>query len=362
MFRYAIAYIDGQGRKLVESISKFIKPLIESPRELLLNMMQLQSLAKNVGTAAGITAAIVGLIHLREVLVGFSHLPIVNKISGPLLSLFDALLKVPILGTALNSFINIFKTGPVTGIGSLLSAIGMTMLKMAGVFAVFLIPLLGLQRAMDRIKLDSMEWFANNMSSLVDAFSSLRNSLSIFMAPIMDMIDGFSNLFYAIMGGTASLDAMKATLETVASIIGSISSLFLDFYAAFRGMIAGFVGMWSQAILNIGTMVSNLLSGNFRNITAGTDNIFEEFMKNGAEEFMKTVDKYRTPTLTPEGVENAKVVNPNNYYDVTMNNSFKEVLQPDRIAFTIQNQLEKASANRKSSGGASFGEQQARSI
>jgi len=362
VLQMAIKYLDNQGRQIVESMARFIKPLIENPREMLLNLQSLAGLSKDIAQAGGIVTLAVGLAHLGEILHFMSGIPILAGIVKPLQMLYDILLKLPVIGGILTSLTAMFNVGVVVSFGGAIKALGITLVKMAGLFAVLLIPIMGFTRAMARIKLDSLDWIANNMSGIIDSFASLKRSLSIMFSPIMDLITGWEELFYLIFSGTGALDGLKWTLDIVASGVKYLAETFLNMYASFRGIIAGIIDLFVQLFLNISMMIQNLMSGNFTDVFFGTENLFDSAMRSGAEEFMKTVDKFRVPTLGPEGEENAKVVNQVNNYDVKMNNSFKEVLQPDRIAFTIQDQLEKASRNRTSTRGGSIASQQARSI
>lgn len=362
VIQMAIKYLDNQGRAIVESMARFIKPLIDNPKEMLLNLQSLAGLSKDIAQAGSIVALAVGLAHLGDILHFMAGIPILAGIVKPLQGLYDIMLKLPIIGGILSSLAGMFNVGAVSSFGGAVKALVFTLVKMAGLFAVLLIPIMGFTRALARIKLDSLDWLANNMAGLIDSFASLRRTLSIFFAPIMDLISGWEELFYLIFSGTGALDGLKWVLDTVAESAKYLADTFLNFYAAFRGIISGIIGMFVQMFLNVSQMIQNLMSGNFKDVSFGTENIFGTFMKDGAEEFMKTVDKFRVPTLGPDGEENAKVVNQVNNYDVKMNNSFKEVLQPDRIAFTIQDQLEKASRNRTSARGGSIASQQARSV
>jgi hypothetical protein len=364
VFQMFIKFVDKQGREMVEAMARFIKPMIDSPREMLLNMMTLDGLAGDIAASAGIVSLIITLTHFQEIMHALSTVPYLSKIVKPLQGVFDFIMRIPFVGGALKNLMSIFKVGPISTFGGVLKAVMLTVGRMAGLFSILLIPIIGLSRALDRGKLSALEWLGNNMASIIDMFTSLKRSFSIFIAPIMDMITGFEELFSIFTEGTFFLDLFKDGLKLVTDIIGTLSDKFLELYAAFRGIIAGITVLLASLVTNIATLLENFSAGNLLNgkLFDGMENSFSEAMGAGAEEFMKTVDRFRTPTLGPEGVENAKVVQQVNNYDVTMNNAFKEVLQPDRIAFTIQDQLEKASQNRRSTRSIKTAAQQAGTI
>lgn len=362
VFQLLIKFIDNQGRAMVEAFARFLKPMIDGPKEMLLNFMSLDNLSRDIARSAGIVSLIVTLIHFQEIIGTMKGIPVLGKIAGPLQYVFDFLMRIPVVGTILKNLMSVFQLGPITTFGGLVKGIVLTIGRMAGMFSILLIPILGLSRALSRGKLSALEWLGNNMSSIIDMFTSLKRSFSIFIAPIMDMITGWEELFSLITEGNWIFNILKGTLELLTGSIRTLADAFLNLYAAFRGIISGIFGMIAQIVLNAQMMIKNILSGNFSDIGFGTENVFGTFMKDGADEFMKAIDRFRAPTLNAEGEENAKVVNAVNNYDVTMNNSFKEVLQPDRIAFTIQDQLQKASQNRTSARGFSSAATQARSI
>lgn len=357
-----IDYLNTHGRDIIESMAVFMKTFVAGPKEMIIDLMSLQQLSSNVAKSAGFVGLIVGLTHFQAILTGLAGVPILGAIAGVLGGVFNFLLKIPLLGGAIKGFMGVFSVGEATGFLGLLKVIGITMFRMAGMFGILLIPLQGLSRAMARMKMDSMVWLMENTSVFIDMLTDLRLSFSKVMAPITDMITGWEELFYTIFSGNGILTFMRDTLGGIVSGIGFFADTLNTWYAGFKGLIGGVFGLISQHILNILQIIENIKSGNFSGLLDGTENIFGEFMSNGAAEFMKTINQYRTPTLSPEGVDNASVVNSVNNYDVTMNNSFKEVLQPDRIAFTIQDQLEKASVNRRTTAPNSIGAQHARSI
>lgn len=339
-----INFLKKDGAEIVKSVARFVKGFISGPEEMLMNFMMLDRLSGDIARSAGIVSLIVAMTHMREIFHALSSVPYISKIVGPLSRFYEALLRFPLVGRILQGFMGIFEVGKITSFGGAIKAIVLTFGRMAGLFGVLLIPIIGLSRALNRIKLDGVKWIAENMASLIDMFTSLKRSLEIFFSPIADMISGWEELFYMILGGDAVLESFKSTLSTITSVVKALADTFLDLYSAFKGIIAG-----------IAAVIGSITSGSFSNLG-------QTFMEAGSDEFMRSVNRYRAPTLDREGEERQNVAPMINNYDVTMNNSFKEVLQPDRIAFTIQDQLQKASQNRRSARGFSSAATQAGSI
>lgn len=356
----AIQWIDVHGRKIVESMAAFLKPLIENPKKFLIDLKQVSALSEDLKLATNLTGAVITLIHLQEILHVISKIPVI----GPFVGMFADFLKNIKWGGGLMKMIN-FGFANMGKIFSfmwpVLRMVFMGILEFGAGLAAFLIPLQGLSRAVARMEIDTVEWLALNMASLSETFLSLKHSVMVFYTPIQDMITGFEELFYAIIGGTYFLDLMKNELQHMAEQMKTWASLFGELYAGFRGLIAGMFDVFFRTATNVGIIMSNLKNGNIMSPMEGTSNIFAGYMQAGAEEFTKTLDKFSAPTVDG-GVDNAKVSSQVNNYDVKMQNNFKEVLQPDRIAFTIKDQLEKASTHKTQSRASSIGGLNAKAI
>lgn len=357
-----IKFVDNQGRQMVESFAKFIKPMISGPKEMLLNFMQLQRLSGDIAKSVGIISLIISLVHLQEALNAMTKIPILNKFVAPIQKLFDWFMNLPYIGTFFTKLIKAFDVGKVSSFGGVLRVVMLTLGRMAMLFGILLIPIMGFSKALNMAKLEALEWLGNNLASITDLFTGLKHSLSILFAPIMDAIDGWAELFFLIIGGTRLLYGLKSALSTTNTLVGYLAQGFLYLYAAARGWMAMLTSLFHELFNNVSIMLKNLISGKFLSLTDGTSNLLSTVTSDAKDEFMKTLDRFKNPLVDSEGVDKSKVVNSVNNYDVTMNNAFKEVLQPDRIAFTIQDQLEKASQNKRSTKGSSIASQQARSI
>ena len=238
----------------------------------------------------------------------------------------------------MTSFTRMFSLNLNSGFIKGLLSVGGAMLRMAGFVGVLLIPLQGLSRAIEKIKLENMFDLASLAPKIAEWMNSLQLSMRRFMAPINDLIDGFASMFESLIrmlpfmgrgskGLIGIMDALTGTVEV-------FSKLLLGLWSVLKGLVAG-----------VSAILGNVFSGNFTNL--GGD--FQEAFTN---EFEKSLNRLRTPTIGADGEQTKTVTNYVNQ-DIKMNNSFKEVLQPDRIAFTIQDQLAKAARNRSSGSGGS---------
>jgi hypothetical protein len=338
----AIDWINTKGRVLIQSMANFLKPFLEDPKKLFVQAQQVMDAGKNFKLAGEFTGLFILFTHLKEIL----H--VVGRLGGGRLVAW--LSEIPLVRMALSGLGGLFRA-LWAGMGLLwpiLRVVIWGIAEFAVGVAAFLIPLQGLSGALARVKLEVFEWFADNLVSLTDLFMRMKDALSVFFMPIQDMVQGFEELFFWILSGTYVLDFGKAAFKEFVGLLEFIAPVFLELYAAFRGLIAGMFDVVFRFVENLGIIIGNLLDGKFLNPLDGTKNLFGGYMQAGAEEFEKVMQRGLNPNQQG-GVDNNKVSNHNHNYDVKMTNNFKEVLQPDRIAYTIVDQLKKASTNRTGS-------------
>jgi hypothetical protein len=363
MMNFAIKWIDTKGRKLVQVMADFIKPLIENPKKLLTDLNQIKSLSSDFKTSAGLAGIAVTIFHIKEFLHVLKKIPVIGpfatrlgemianfKFGGGLLKAFNFL--IGNMGKIFSFIWPIIKVA-VSGI-----------LNFGAGLVAFLIPLQGLSRAITRMEIETIEWAGENIVELTEMMVRFKDVISRFWTPIQDMITGWEEIFFMIIGGTATLDFFKKVIGATLVELEDFSGGFTYMYATFRASIAGMFDTIFRFAENLGIIWDNLTSGRITNAMSGTKNIFAGYGEAFNDEFEKVMNKALSPTISDGNVDNSKVSQTVNKFDVKMTNNFKEVLQPDRIAFTITDQLKKAStfATQKAGSGGSLASRQAEAI
>lgn len=359
-----LKWIQNDGQKIIDEVAKFLKKFTDSPKEMLLELNQIATLAEDLKLATKLAGVTVLIMHLQE-LVGFlSKLPIVGPALGylgsGLLTLLSYLKPTGKWFTAISWIFTNMGT-VLSYVWPVLRSFAIGILEFGGAIGAFLIPLQGLGRALLRMKIETLEWFANNTAELTELLFKAQGALALIMTPFQDLIKGFEELFFALFGGTYFLDIAKDGLKSFVKDLQGFAEGIMKVWSFLRGITAGMIEFILTIAGNIQVLIGNLMNGNFKNFDLGTENSFANFGKAFDEEFNKSFSRAQTP-LVDGKVDNAKVSNTVNNYDVKMNNSFKEVLQPDRIAFTIKEQLEKASTNRTSAKGNTFASKVAKAV
>lgn len=346
-----LKWIQNDGAKIINELAKFLKRFTENPKEMLLELNQIATLSDNLKLATKLAGITVFIMHLQELVHFLSKLPVIGpvlgQLGGGLLTFLGYLKPTKKWLDAISwGFQNIGKV--ISFAWPFLRAVIVGLLEFGGAIMAFLIPLQGLGRALLRMKIETLEWFANNAAELTVLLGKAQVALSIIFTPIQDLIKGFEELFFMILGGTYFLDAGKTGLISFVDTLELFGKAVLGVWSALRGVVAGLFEMITTIIVNAKTLIGNILNGNFANADLGTENAFASFGQGFMDEFNKSFSRASTP-LVDGNVDNAKVSSTVNNYDVKMTNNFKEVLQPDRIAFTIKDQLEKSSVNRTKS-------------
>lgn len=359
-----LKWIQNDGAKIINEMAKFLKKFTQNPKEMLLELNQIATLSEDLKLATKLAGVTVLIMHLSE-LVGFlSKLPIVGPVIGQIgAGLLTLLGYLKPTGKWLTAISWVFRNmGTVFSyIWPVLRSFAIGILEFGGAIAAFLIPLQGLGRALLRMKIETLEWFAKNAADLTVLLGKAQGAFALILTPFQDLIKGFEELFFAIFGGTYFLDAGKTGLNAFVKELQLFAEGVMKIWSFLRGITAGIIEFLMTIVGNIQVLMGNIMNGNFSNFDLGTENAFANFGKAFTEEFNKSFSRAQTP-LVDGNVDNAKVASTVNNYDVKMTNNFKEVLQPDRIAFTIKDQLEKASVNRTQARSSSISGLQAKAI
>lgn len=355
-------WLQTHGKRIVEQLAGILKRLTDDPMEFILKLKQVSDLSKDLASAAEMAGIVILLYHLKEFITFATKLPIIGPAIGAMSGYITNFVRtvIPYLTLSIGGiFIALWK-GFIFVLPILKSFI-IGFIEFTGVVLAFFIPLQGLGRAIARMKIETLQWVAENMADLTAIFDRMSIALGKIFTPIEDLIKGFEELFYLVLGGTYFLDAGKTGLSGLADMLDMFGTAVMAVWSVLRGVVAGIIGMIDTVVNNIQLAIGNLMNGNFRNWDIGQEDAVGSFIQSFSDEFNKSFSRAQNPLVT-NGVDNSKVSNVTNNYDVKMQNNFKEVLQPDRIAFTIKDQLEKSSMNRTKARSNSIGGLNAKAV
>jgi hypothetical protein len=308
-------------KQIAEKLAKMVGDFLKDPQTLFADLMQMRSLAGDVSSAGKIAGMIALGQGLRYLLGAFGIA--IPSITGMLMAFGRTLMSFA--GGALRLLGGMSLTGIFTvlnGLTILISSVLMPLLLFVGIFQF-------LSRALAYAKLFALEEVAKQLPRIT-------NALSVFSGILSVLRDGF-DLLARGLGFLLDPSKFLGFINLV-----TIFSSTLEFLAKTLGLaMMGFQGLalWIMEFVN---QVRSLLTGGGFSMeqinAAGTF---------GMEEMYK-----RIFGQIEDGT--GAIVNQTVNMDVKMQNNFKEMIEPDRVAFTIKDQLLKAARNKTQASGRGF--------
>lgn len=313
-------YLEDHGKEISKNVGRMIEPWISDSKSFIATLMQVRDLKKHVSETGSILGTMGKILGLNALLSWLGiEIPIVSGALRMLVFSIDSLFKP--VGMAMSEFAAF--SGTLMGFISVL-----TNLVMLGGLLVFVFQLFS--RALAYAKMEALENIAKMMPKITEAFANFSGLLGFFMS-------GFDQLA-RWLGKILDPTKFLGFIDLVSIAIGALN-LITDVTAL---VVMGFQGL-ALALMEFVNQVYSFVTG------GGFDKgrIAEAFNFGMEETYNKIYGKVKDPA---QGGTSNQVVN----MDVKMENHFKEMMEPDRVAFTIKDQLLKASQNRTSGSKASF--------
>lgn len=326
-------YLQTHGAAIFKDLARMLKNVSESPKQLIITLMQLRDLKKDVNLAGEISKWIGIFITLKEVLgffgikmMGLSGMlrfmaPVLSTITGGFSKLFS------VFGRLL-----VFITGASGVWGALFSIFNGLFIFASRLFLPFAL-LLGLfqmiRRAIAIAHVEDALAIAELMPKFTSAMARLKEAVGALIAP-------FVKYFDIMAKGIAPIFRISYYFEALIWLLNQAADVIVLFLAGFQGVFFA-----------VATMLQNLASmfttGNF-DIFKGVGEAFQAGMDMMIADMMGKVD----------AAEGGVVNSVNNIGKIEIQNNFKEQMEPDRIAFTLKEQLLKTAQNPTQALGRSF--------
>lgn len=321
MLKWANEYLKLHGKELGNNIAALFKDLLKDPKGLMIDLLQVKRLGKDFKTA----------FHVAEIVQLFTFL---TWGLGKLGIVFNGGLLRSALGylwegiTAIAAWI--WESGLIGGMFRLLANAGAAFLE---VFAPILFFLQIFSRALAIAKVDDAANLLDLAPRLVAMTLNFKQGLSNIMLPLTMAIDGFAQLIAPIFQTSTWLNLVLPLLEWLGEAMQRIGHNVVYL----MGVLSGFTNIIVEFIGDLITK-GHLMTG------ADTKNAFY----NGYDDFLKrNKDRLGDPGTTAQ-------TQVTNIGKVEIRNEFREQLQPDRIAFSLKQQLLKVAQNPTQARGRSF--------
>ena len=343
-------WLEHQGEGVVRSFATILRRLFRSPETAIVNFMQARGAKKDLQGASnilGTTGIVVGIGHLLTMLgasARFAH-PAIGAVTAGMVTLFEVMKRMP---TDPISRFSQAVLGTTLGLGAMVSlfwrlrAFLAPLLPILGVLArslgilgfVFLF-LQSVTRGAAKAAVSNTKLLAENADKVAAFMARASRALELIMLPINVVVDGLSELFaWMFSFGNSEKFAIGIT-EVLVSALENIGEGFLAFFGILSGIVS--------SIFEMVNMVQTLDFSNF----------MQRMQSSFFEGFDLFVNKWdpKFPEISADAPVSQQITNIDK---VEINNQFKENLEPDRIAFTLVDQLKKATMNPTRAAGFGF--------
>jgi hypothetical protein len=314
-------WLESHGEAISKKIGSVLKDALEDPVALYAQIQQLRHLRRDVHRAGdlvlytGIIHAITGALHFLGI-----------ELKGGLL-----MAGLRLLGSVLR-----FVGGYLFSFQALryaLMALRYVMVDILAPMAVFTSMFQGISRGVAEAQADYVKWFADNATAIASTVIRWKDIFAKIFAPIAMIADGFAYLTRIFMSHTVAADFLLAALNYIAPAFDFIGDVIVHCLAELGGAVNAFLGIFNQIAL-----------GNWRHM-------FDNMKQDAKEGYHAIWDKYHKNAEIDNSATSKQVTNINT---VNINNAFKEQMEPDRIAFSLKDQLLKAAANPLQASGRSM--------
>lgn len=351
VFKEVNAFIKRVGPGIVGEIRNIFMSLMDTPREMFLDLVQLSRLSGDVGKVTRMLRLIPSLFlasfALNAVVIQFvSSTTLVGAalhgLNASLLAFVGgirAIALAPVLGPAIGGLLAKFGT-----FGTILFGIGNAIVNLSGIAFLAIVAFQTLSRGIAVAKAAWIAFFLENTERWTAMFSKFRLALTALWSPFQGFIEGIGDIIGWILGPGFLIAGFVHILDGLLAVVDILAKGIVGITALFNGL--------AGVMVNIALATKALFSGNFSEAgdQLAPSALAKAFMDNVASTFDKS--GMFTPDKTNGGSTSAPVVN--HHGDVIINNDIREAFEPDRIAFTIEEQIKKSLYNPRSAGGSSF--------
>ena len=310
-----IGIVDTDIRIIFEQLAITIKGFNGDVKALAVDLMQLKELSNDFRKASFITA----LVGIGGILVSIaSKFGLIGKVLKPVL--FVA------VGGLRGIFTIMRFVAPVA-----IRLFGFLVASIARVLPVLAI-LTGFFQLISRAKaianVTDLELMPKIIGRIMTSFNRMKEALNVLFNPLFVLFDDLARFIAPIFSLSFYMGLLADAFETLEVIV--------------IGALGGLVGIMHSVF----QIVENLKDGKILSLLDGVSDAFA----SGADGFFAELDN---ATKNDDGSA-VSAKNITNIGKVEINNEFKEKFEPDRIAFSLKEQLLKASQNPTAARGKGF--------
>lgn len=366
---YINQIIDKEGRAIANNLANILNDVLANPRKLLVNLFQIQQLGSDVkktGNLFAVAGTVTAIGHTIKMLGGTAMFA--NPILGGLIIGFGLLFDVMgRMGASLGMFLKV-TLGVVGVIAGLIFSVfkfklvfGLLALVFKTVFFPLTLIISAMQilsRAQAYAKVIDLERLPAMMERWSALTVRLKDAIAGIFQPITRVFDAIAKFIAPIFSKTILLGDATSILEKFIGVFEWLAKVVLLAQAGFQGLVFAI----AQFVDNIMTIGERLALKDFKAVMMGDESIGavleKAFNFKAVGEAMNAgIDDFIAENIKNLGTEKGFVaqMTTNLNGNVVINNQFKENLEPDRIAFTLKDQILKIAQNPTQARNRNFG-------
>jgi hypothetical protein len=306
---------DGPLRQVFMNLAEIAKPLAEDFRQVYVNLVQLSAAARDFQRATvalgilGIAAFIPKLLILRT---AFKF--VIAPLAGFIGSIFKAIPLMTVLGVVFKGLVFV-----VT--------------KLFAPFLALFTLFQTISRAVAIAQLKDAERLPQLLADFTGLFARFQVAIGNIFSPFTRVIDAIARFISPLFQYTFLLEKSVGPLTAIVQVFENLGRVVLLAQAGLQGIFFA-----------IFQFVENIRSGKIFDLTQGVSDAFN----GGIDDF---ITRNRQALDSGDGVVSNQVTN---IGKVEIRNQFRENLQPDRIAFSLKEQLLKTAQAPTTARGRSF--------
>lgn len=319
-FREFNDMLDTKLRPVIVHLSDAFKGLLENPRDLIVNLLQLKQAGKDVKSGASLFG-LISLVQLVKHVAGFMGIQMAGGL-GKVASM---------AGSAVASFVAFVPWLKVFGIVAQTAwfALSRMLVPLAAAVGFFQL----LSRAQSIAQVNDVKNMITLGPKYAELLARLGKAFSNMMAPFAVVFDTLAEFISPLFQVSTYLNFFLPAFET---FVGFMEKLGLVSILAMAGLEGIFFALYK--------FVENIASGKIRGAFAGVGEAFDAGVTG-------VLERNAARLAAPGGGVSNQVTN---IGKVEIRNEFKENQEPDRIAFTVKEQLLKAGKNPTQGRGTGF--------
>jgi hypothetical protein len=189
-----------------------------------------------------------------------------------------------------------------------------------------------IHKALAIVQFEKTMAMLRNLPAVVEGIHKIQTAIMKIAAPFLDFIDVMSKLFAEMIMAVTGAENMVEWIQMIADGLDMLGDGIIIFMTGLHGVVAGII-----------QLVGDLMNMRFQGIGGRVKDAMNDSMDDYLGKHMKKID---------DGKNVSNQIT--NIGKVEIRNDFKDNVEPDRIAFTMKDQLLKAAQNRTQSRGRSL--------